>query len=155
MVRRGDVDERKSMKEKERKHSGESRESGRRILHIHLPSSSGLFRWRGRKIAAGVLYLSFSCSSPHSVFLSSFTLSAGLFRFFIQFVMYREGFPCACVRIMHIRCRIIECLRAAHILLAFIGMLTHTSTHIHECSHTHVFMKTYTWRCLCVNKCIL
>ncbi len=88
-MHRGANDEQKIIKEKGRKkHSRE--ESGRRFFHIHLLSSSGLFRWQGRKIAAGVLDLSFSCPSPHSIFLSSFTLY--FLGFSVQFVMYRDGF---------------------------------------------------------------
>lgn len=99
-------------------------ESGRKIFHIHLLSSSGLFRWQRRKIAAGVLSLSFSCPSPHSVFLSSLFLSiyAGLFSAFtIQFVMYRDGFsPHWCtnnapmlIENVHVLC-IFYCLRHLH-----------------------------------------
>ena len=95
-IRWGDDDERKRMKEKERKAFKRNRErkreretgSGRRIFHIHLLSSSGLFRWQRRKIAAGVLYRSPSPVLP--LILYSFLLPLSTFFFFFFFRLLRS-----------------------------------------------------------------
>lgn len=51
---------------------------GVKSFHIHLPSSSGLFGWHRRRIAAGVLHL----SSVLPLIRYSFLLSMSLQVFF-------------------------------------------------------------------------
>ena len=154
-IRWGDDDERKRLKEKERKAFKRNRErkreretgSGRRIFHIHLLSSSGLFRWQRRKIAAGVLYRSPSPVLP--LILYSFLLPLSTF-FFFFFRLLRSVCDVqsglllhACVRnnahlLQAVHGRLIECLHAAHIFTA-VDTLTHMYTHTH--THAHEYVK--------------
>lgn len=111
----------------ERNHSGEISESGRRIFHIHLLSSSGLFRWQRRKIAAGVLSLSLSPVLPLILYSFLLALSMQLFfsAFTVQFLMYRDGVSLHwCTNNAYW-----ICARAVHILLP---------PHLHTGKHKHM-----------------
>lgn len=95
LAKRGDNNKRKRMKVKEQKTFMRNKRG--REWEEDPPYSSPIFLWAlqmaEKKDSCGnSLSLSFSSLSPHSVFLSSFALSAGLFSFSLQYVMYREGF---------------------------------------------------------------
>lgn len=130
----------RGIKEKERKSFRRSKwASGSRIFHIHVLSSSGLFRWHKWKIAAGFLYLSLSPILP--LILYSFLLSLSLPAFFVSFtiqcLMYREG---SSLRLCAYDAPAAGWTRrTAHIFTAIV-VLTHAK--VHQCVDKNVFIKT-------------